>query len=73
MGEGNLVSNDFKVKINKDKILFEGYGKGDGVGLCLFSAAKLAKSGELAPKILAQFFPKTHNHDACLYLVQYMG
>jgi len=60
LGKGNLISNDFTIKINKDKVLFEGYGEGDGVGLCLYASKKLAKSGEIAPKILEKFYPDTH-------------
>ncbi|MEX0962396.1 MAG: SpoIID/LytB domain-containing protein [Simkaniaceae bacterium] len=59
IGKKNLASNDFTVKVKNNQILFEGFGKGNGVGLCLFTAEKLAKGGEIAPKILSQFFPYT--------------
>jgi len=59
LGNTRLKSNDFKVQIVGDKILFKGFGEGNSVGLCLFSAAAMADKGEKAPKILNCFFPET--------------
>jgi SpoIID/LytB domain protein len=59
MGENNLKSNDFKVEAKGETILFSGFGKGLGVGLCLYSSAKMAQNGESAEKILAKFYPDT--------------
>lgn len=59
IGEQILKSNDFVVKIINDKVTFEGYGEGLGVGLCLYSAAQEAKDGKTAENILQEFFPLT--------------
>ena len=54
-----LKSNDFTIEVSRDKVIFKGYGQGDGTGLCLFSASVLADKGEKAQQILARFFPNT--------------
>ncbi|MDX8430506.1 MAG: SpoIID/LytB domain-containing protein [Candidatus Algichlamydia australiensis] len=59
VGKERLISNDFSVRVDKNQVLFEGFGRGMGVGLCLFSAEEYAKRDLLAPKILSQFFPGT--------------
>ncbi len=59
IGKHKLRSNDFKVQVKGDEIVFTGYGEGPGVGLCLYSAKALAEKGEKAPAILAEFFPET--------------
>ena len=60
IGDSRILSTDFTVKLVKDDILFEGYGKGMGVGICLFSAEQMAKNGRTMPQILAEFYPSTH-------------
>lgn len=59
IGKNRILSNDFTVHIVKDYVLFTGYGKGCGVGLCLFSADEMAKLGDSAPYILSNFYPTT--------------
>lgn len=59
LGNTRLKSNDFKVEVNGDKVIFKGFGEGSGVGLCLFSANAMADKGDKAPKILTSFFPET--------------
>jgi stage II sporulation protein D len=59
IGEKKLRSSDFIVSMKGDSVVFTGYGDGAGVGLCLYSANKMAEKGEKAPKILATFFPDT--------------
>ncbi|MCB1071783.1 MAG: SpoIID/LytB domain-containing protein [Chlamydiales bacterium] len=59
LGKDKLKSNDFNVSIKGNIALFEGYGEGNGVGLCLYSATQMAERGDEAPAILAQFFPNT--------------
>jgi stage II sporulation protein D len=59
LGQARLKSNDFTVQMTGDKIVFKGFGEGNGVGLCLFSANAMADKGERAPKILSSFFPET--------------
>jgi stage II sporulation protein D len=60
LGAKHLLSSDFTVASKEDQITFTGYGKGHGVGLCLYSAAALAQNGENAVKILSKFFPETY-------------
>lgn len=60
LGKDHLQSSDFTVSMKEDAILFSGFGKGHGVGLCLYSASALAQNGENAVKILAKFFPETY-------------
>ncbi len=59
LGAARLKSNDFQVQTAGDKIIFKGYGEGNGVGLCLYSANAMSDKGEKAPKILASFFPES--------------
>lgn len=54
-----LKSNDFTIEADEKMIRFIGYGKGHGVGLCLFSAICMAKNAKKTPEILSHFFPNT--------------
>lgn len=58
LGKKRLLSNDFTVELKGDQVLFSGYGEGHGVGLCLYSAEKMAERGESAAKILTSFYPE---------------
>lgn len=60
LGKTNLLSSDFTVTLKDDNVIFSGYGKGHGAGLCLYSASALAQNGENAVKILSKFFPETY-------------
>lgn len=60
LGAKHLQSSDFTVAIKDDAVVFTGFGKGHGVGLCLYSANALAQNGENAVKILSKFFPETY-------------
>lgn len=57
IGQNRILSNDFSVHIIRDYVEFNGYGKGYGVGVCLFTADQMAKIGDSAPQILSHFFP----------------
>ena len=57
VGLNRILSSDFSVHIIRDHIEFNGYGRGYGVGLCLFTADQMAKIGDTAPQILSYFFP----------------
>ena len=59
VGKSKLKSNDFTLEVTDDMIRFKGYGEGNGVGLCLHSAAILAKKGFDARQILAELFSDT--------------
>lgn len=54
-----LKSSDFTVEMRGNDVVFQGFGEGTGVGLCLFSASAMADKGEKAGKILNAFFPGT--------------
>lgn len=60
IGHELLKSNDFSLSPKGDNIYFKGFGKGDGVGLCLYTAEILSQKGENAVNILKQFYPKSH-------------
>ena len=60
LGANHLQSSDFTVALKDEAIVFTGFGKGHGVGLCLYSASALAQNGENAVKILSKFFPETY-------------
>jgi len=64
VGKRHLLSSDFSVSLKDDSVVFSGFGRGHGSGLCLYSASALAQNGENAVKILSKFFPET-----CLYNV----
>jgi stage II sporulation protein D len=59
IGPQKLKSNDFTLQVQDNQIIFKGYGIGNGVGLCLYSARMMAQQGLDAKKILANFFPET--------------
>ncbi len=56
----SIKSNDFTIKIDRNEVIFNGFGEGDGSGLCIYSASQMAEKGDTAPEILATFFPFTH-------------
>ncbi len=60
LGKDNLLSNDFTVSLKRNMIIFEGYGEGTGVGVCIYSACQMSERGDLAPKILEAFYPYTY-------------
>lgn len=65
LGEKRLKSNDFTITSKPGRVLFQGYGQGHGMGLCLYSAQMMAQRGDNAPTILKTFFPGTiisHQH-----------
>lgn len=58
LGDHKLQSSEFNVlQTQSGQFQFMGYGVGSGVGLCIYSADKMAENGQLAPQILEQFFP----------------
>ncbi len=59
VGKDNLLSNDIKISVQQNKVIFTGYGKGLGVGICLNSAASMAQNGDTAVKILSKFYPES--------------
>lgn len=59
LGTENILSNDIQVSVMNNEVVFTGYGKGMGVGLCLHSATQMAQNGDNAAKILSKFFPDT--------------
>lgn len=59
LGGARLQSSDFTLVLKEDSAVFTGFGKGVGVGLCLYSASAMAQNGDNAVKILSKFFPDT--------------
>jgi SpoIID/LytB domain protein len=59
IGKNELKSNCFEVKSKNDSLIFEGYGEGLGLGLCIFSANEMASRSENSPRILKYFYPQT--------------
>ncbi len=60
LGSAHIKSSDFTASLKEDSVIFTGFGKGHGVGLCLYSASALAQNGENAVKILSRFYPETY-------------
>ncbi|MCI5052866.1 MAG: hypothetical protein MRY21_07020 [Simkaniaceae bacterium] len=60
LGSENIRSSDFSVSLDKGMVHFEGFGEGTGCGLCILTARELAKKGDGAAELLADFFPMTH-------------
>jgi stage II sporulation protein D len=60
LGVNHLQSSEFSVQVKEDAVIFNGFGKGHGAGLCLYSASAMAQNGENAVKILSKFFPDTY-------------
>lgn len=59
VGADQLQSTDFTVNLSQDAVTFVGYGKGEGTGVCLYSAMKMAEVGANAQQILGKSFPDT--------------
>ena len=60
LGKQHLLSSDFTVSLKDESVFFSGFGKGHGVGLCLYSASAMAQNGDNALKILSKFYPETY-------------
>ncbi len=60
LGKNNLLSNDFTVSIEGNSVIFDGFGEGCSVGLCIYSATQMAIRGDSAPEILETFYPYSH-------------
>jgi stage II sporulation protein D len=59
LSKRKILSNDLSVTLENDYVKFVGFGKGLGVGLCLYSASAMAQNGEMAIRILSKFYPET--------------
>lgn len=58
LGADVVKSSDFSIKAQGSQhFQLTGFGRGDGVGLCLYTADKMAEEGQRAPSILQVFFP----------------
>lgn len=59
IGKSKLKSNDFTMEVLDQSVRFKGFGIGNGVGLCVYTAQLMAKQGLDAKRILSQFFADT--------------
>lgn len=59
LGWSRLPSTNFTLSNDVDSTLFEGKGYGHGVGLCQWSALKMARDGKTYKEILSFFYPGT--------------
>jgi peptidoglycan hydrolase-like amidase len=59
LGELRLVSAWFDVRDQGDRVVFEGFGAGHGVGLCQTGTAERAKGGHSWQQILDFYYPGT--------------
>ena len=57
LGWNRLPSTNFTMTRENDQIVFEGKGYGHGVGLCQWSALKMAQEGKNYKDILSFFYP----------------
>lgn len=57
VGYNNLKSTWFNVKIEDDKVVFEGHGYGHGVGMCQWGAKGMAEAGKNYRQILHFYYP----------------
>lgn len=57
LGRDTLQSSEFLVNVEGDVVHFQGVGRGSGVGVCLYSAERMAERGADARKILSTFYP----------------
>ena len=57
IGPNILKSTNFKVKVEEDDVVFEGFGWGHGVGLCQWGAYFMAKEGNTYQQILEYYYP----------------
>lgn len=55
-----MLSNNFNLKQEGNFLVFSGYGRGLGVGMCLYSADIMAKQGMNAKAILDSFFSEVN-------------
>lgn len=59
LGWNLLRSKLYEMRVEGDRALFEGYGRGHGVGLCQTGADERGKAGHTWQQILAAYFPGT--------------
>ena len=57
LGKDQLKSSQFDISWMNDTLLFTGYGRGPGVGICLYSANTMVEKGLQANELLNTFFP----------------
>ncbi|MBS1841997.1 MAG: SpoIID/LytB domain-containing protein [Acidobacteria bacterium] len=59
LGWNSVPSNNFVARMENGKVVLEGTGQGDGIGLCQRGAAFLAAQSSDFHEILTHYFPKT--------------
>lgn len=63
MPAGTLFSPHFHIKLEKDRVVFEGRGHGHGVGFCQWGAKGQAEMGRSHPEIIRHYYPGTELTD----------
>ena len=60
---GTLFSPHFRIKLEKDRVVFEGQGHGHGVGFCQWGAKGQAEAGRSSLEIIRHYYPGTEITD----------
>ncbi|HWZ12534.1 MAG TPA: SpoIID/LytB domain-containing protein, partial [Acidobacteriaceae bacterium] len=60
LGWSTIKSDWYELERRGDSLVFHGRGSGHGVGLCQIGAAEMAREGNDAASILAEYFPGTN-------------
>ena len=56
---GTLFSPHFRIKLEQDRVVFEGRGHGHGVGFCQWGAKGQAEAGRSSTEIIRHYYPGT--------------
>jgi stage II sporulation protein D len=59
LGVKKIKSNNFDIQVRGKKIVFQGNGRGHGVGLCQWGARRMAEKKKSYKEILKKYYPKT--------------
>jgi SpoIID/LytB domain protein len=60
LGSDVLRSSDFSMTVDGDLVRISGHGAGDGVGVCLTGAQRMAERGADARRILQSYYPTAY-------------
>ena len=63
LGFDRIKSNHFGVQRTPEGWIFQGLGRGHGVGMCQWGSKSLASLGQSSAQILAHYYPEAHLSD----------